>query len=75
MDRRKNKIDKTLFKRWMKKQSNVEHVGKVAIFYLPEEKLTKNVRDKLHEFDGASCDTKPGEGDGCRLWYVNPWAL
>ena len=34
-----------------------------------------SMRDKLHEVDGASCDTKPGEGDGCRLWYVNPWAL
>ena len=34
-----------------------------------------SMRDELHEFDGASCDTKPGEGDGCRLWYVNPWAL
>ena len=31
--------------------------------------------DKLHEVDEASCDTKPGEGDRCRLWYVNPWAL
>jgi len=28
-----------------------------------------SMRDELHEFDGASCDTKPGEGDGCRLWY------
>ena len=34
-----------------------------------------SMRDKLHEFDGASCDTKPGEGDGCKLWYVNPWAM
>ena len=50
MDRRKNKITETSFKRWMEKQSNVDHVGKVAIFYLPSEKLTKRVRDKLHEF-------------------------
>ena len=34
-----------------------------------------SMRDELHEVDGASCDTKQGEGDGCRLWYVNPWAL
>ena len=33
------------------------------------------MRDKLHEVDEASCDTKQGEGDRCRLWYVNPWAL
>ena len=31
-----------------------------------------SMRDKLHEVDGASCDTKPGDGDGCRSWYVNP---
>ena len=34
-----------------------------------------SMRDELHEVDWASCDTKPGEGDGSRLWYVNSWAL
>ena len=27
------------------------------------------------EFLGASCDSRPGAGDGCRLWYVNAWAM
>ena len=31
-----------------------------------------SMRDELHEVDGASCDMKPGEGDGCRMWYVSP---
>ena len=34
-----------------------------------------SMRDELDEVDGASCDSRPGEGDGCRMWYVNPWAL
>ena len=27
------------------------------------------------DFDGASCDSKPGEGDGSRWWYTNSWAM
>ena len=34
-----------------------------------------SMRDELHEVDWASCDTKPGEGDRCRMRYVNRWAL
>ena len=26
-----------------------------------------SIRDELHEVDGASCDTKPGNGDGPAL--------
>ena len=34
-----------------------------------------SMRDELHEVDGASCDTKPGEGDGCRSWYVTSQSM
>ena len=27
------------------------------------------------DFDGGSCDSKPGKGDGSRWWYVNSWAI
>ena len=33
------------------------------------------MRGEGAEFEGASCDTVDGRGDGCRWWYVNPWAL
>ena len=33
------------------------------------------MRGEGEEFEGASCDTVHGRGDGSRWWYVNPWAL
>ena len=27
------------------------------------------------DFDGASCDTKMGAGDGSRWWYINSAAM
>jgi hypothetical protein len=26
-------------------------------------------------FPGAPGDRRPGSGDGCRMWFVNSWAL
>ena len=28
-----------------------------------------------HHFLGATGDRRPGSGDGCRMWFVNSWAL
>ena len=28
-----------------------------------------------HHFSGAPGDSRPGSGDGCRMWFVNSWAL
>ncbi len=28
-----------------------------------------------HYFPGAPGDRRPGAGDGCRMWFVNSWAL
>jgi hypothetical protein len=28
-----------------------------------------------HHFSGAPGDRRPGSGDGCRMWFVNSWAL
>jgi DNA/RNA endonuclease YhcR with UshA esterase domain len=33
----------------------------------------EDLRDKY--YPGGYADTSPGEGDGCRLWHTNPWAL
>ncbi len=27
------------------------------------------------DFPGTPGDRRPGSGDGCRMWYVNSWAL
>ena len=28
-----------------------------------------------HLHNGAPGDRKPGSGDGCRMWFINSWAL
>jgi hypothetical protein len=38
------------FKRWMKDSGSAEHIGKVAVFYLPSEKLDEKTRSKIHDF-------------------------
>jgi hypothetical protein len=34
-----------------------------------------SMRGEAADFDGGSCDSKPGEADGSRWWYVNSWAM
>jgi hypothetical protein len=33
------------------------------------------MRKEIKDFDGASCDTKIGAGDGSRWWYINSAAM
>jgi hypothetical protein len=33
--------------------------------------ISFSMRRESADFDGASCDSKPGEGDGCGWWYIN----
>jgi hypothetical protein len=28
-----------------------------------------------HHFSGAPGDSRQGSGDGCRMWFVDSWAL
>ena len=34
-----------------------------------------NMRKESKDFEGASCDTKMGAGDGSRWWYINSAAM
>ena len=34
-----------------------------------------NMRKESKDFEGASCDTKRGAGDGSRWWYINSAAM
>jgi endonuclease I len=43
-------LDKINFKKWIKQELNVKHIGKVATFYIPVKKLNKEVRGKIHDF-------------------------
>lgn len=38
------------FKKWMASRAEAEHLGKVAVFYVPSKKLTDSVRSKIHDF-------------------------
>jgi len=38
------------FKKWILEQPNTSHIGEVAVFYVPSEKLTKTIRSKMHNF-------------------------
>jgi hypothetical protein len=37
--------------------------------------IPNSMRGEAADFDGGSCDSKPGEGDGSLWWYVNSWAM
>ena len=37
---------------------------------------TSSIPHSMHNaFSGAPGDRRPGAGDGCRMWFVNSWAL
>lgn len=38
------------FRGWMASSDNAEHLGKVAVFYVPSKKLTRKVAKEIHEF-------------------------
>ena len=37
--------------------------------------IPHSMRSESASYPGASCDSRPGAGDGSRWWYVNTWAL
>jgi len=44
---------KDTFKSWLSRSpysSNIGHIGKVAVFYLPVNKLNKKIRQEIHSF-------------------------
>jgi hypothetical protein len=38
------------FKKWMKEIPEAEHIGKVAVFYIPSKKIKNSVRNQIHKF-------------------------
>ena len=38
------------FKRWMDKRGNAQHIGKLAVFYVPSKKLDKRGAKEIHDF-------------------------
>ncbi len=45
-------------------------VGKLRL--VPVGTILQSMRKA---FSGAPGDQRPGAGDGCRMWFVNSWAL
>jgi hypothetical protein len=42
---------------------------KPILYVVPIQSILRNT------FSGAPGDRRPGAGDGCRMWFVNSWAL
>lgn len=38
------------FRKWMSDRGDAEHLGKVAVFYVPSKKVTKGVAREIHDF-------------------------
>lgn len=38
------------FRKWMEGIPQAEHIGKVAVFYVPSKKLNSRIRNEIHEF-------------------------
>ena len=56
----------------------VESIGDSILGKLPVVPVgdTGTIPHRLrNHFSGAPGDRRPGSGDGCRMWFVNSWAL
>jgi hypothetical protein len=49
----------------------VKYVGKVAVFYVPVEKLTDEVRDKIHDFFVSEYCAYTHESSEIKGYWVN----
>lgn len=67
MDKGKGKVNG--FKKWMDSNKNVDHIGKVATFYLPSEKLDGKKRKKIHGFLVDNYDAYTHEKGGLRGYW------
>jgi hypothetical protein len=38
------------FRKWMDEVPEAEHIGKVAVFYVPSKKLNRRVQSRIHDF-------------------------
>lgn len=38
------------FRKWMEEVPEAEHIGKVAVFYVPSKRLTPRIRSRIHDF-------------------------
>jgi len=43
-------LKKDTFKNWMKESPQSTHIGEVAVFYLPVNKIDQKIRSKIHSF-------------------------
>lgn len=59
------------FKKWAKKQPNVERIGKTAAFYLPSNKLTEATRKLLHDFFMGKYNAYTHESSDIKGYWVS----
>ena len=50
-------------------------LGKLSLVPVGDTGTTSIQHSMRNTFEGAPGDSRPGAGDGCRMWFVNSWAL
>ena len=50
-------------------------LGKLSLVPVGDTGTIPHSMPVRNTFAGAPCDRRPGAGDGCRMWFVNSWAL
>lgn len=59
------------FRKWIEKQPNAEHLGHMAVFYIPSKKLTQKIRNKLHDFLVTNYEAYTHESSNIKGYWVN----
>lgn len=52
-------------------QSNVQHIGKTAVFYIPSNKLSESTRKRLHDFFVMQYDAYTHESSDIKGYWVD----
>lgn len=63
------------FKNWIDKKSNINSLGKVAVFYLPSKKITKKIRSYMHDFLISNYEAYTHESSNIKGYWVSDDSL
>lgn len=58
------------FRRWMDSSAEAEHLGKVAVFYVPSKKVDRKIAREIHEFFVSKHKAYTHESGGIKgFWH------
>jgi hypothetical protein len=71
----RGKVMHKRFKEWIEDSKEIEHIGKIAFFYLPSKKITKKIRKKIHEFFLSKQNAYTHESGGIEGYWHDGYKL